>query len=139
MQNESERRTQWPLRFRQDKETDKNPEHYIDGFLAAVPTAQRAAYHQHAAEAARVFRKHGALEIIEAWADDVPEGKLTSMPMAVKLKQDESVVFSWIVWPSKTVRQRAMQAVMDDPDMPQNMPFDGQRLIYGGFTPLLIA
>ena len=59
--------------------------------------------------------------------------------MAVKLKQDESVVFSWIVWPSKTVRQRATQAVMDDPDMPQNMPFDGQRLIYGGFTPLLIA
>lgn len=116
-----------------------NPEHYIDGFLAAVPTAQRAAYRQHAAEAARVFRKHGALEIIEAWADDVPEGKLTSMPMAVKLKQDESVVFSWIVWPSKTVRQRAMQAVMNDPDMPQNMPFDGQRLIYGGFTPLLIA
>ncbi len=116
-----------------------NPEHYIDGFLAAVPTAQREAYHQHAAEAARVFRKHGALEIIEAWADDVPEGKLTSMPMAVKLKQDESVVFSWIVWPSKTVRQRAMQAVMNDPDMPQNMPFDGQRLIYGGFTPLLIA
>ena len=91
-----------------------NPEHYIDGFLAAVPTAQREAYRQHAAEAARVFRKHGALEIIEAWADDVPEGKLTSMPMAVKLKQDESVVFSWIVWPSKTVRQRAMQAVMND-------------------------
>ena len=59
--------------------------------------------------------------------------------MAVKLKEDESVVFSWIVWPSKAVRQRAMQAVMDDPDMPQSMPFDGQRLIFGGFTPLLIA
>ncbi len=59
--------------------------------------------------------------------------------MAAKLKEDESVVFSWIVWPSKAVRQRAMQAVMDDPDMPQSMPFDGQRLIFGGFTPLLIA
>ena len=110
-----------------------NPEHYIDGFLAAVPTAQREAYRQHAAEAARVFRKHGALEIIEAWADDVPEGKLTSMPMAVKLKQDESVVFSWIVWPSREARDTGMKAVMEDPRCPKEMPFDGQRLIYGGF------
>ena len=116
-----------------------NADHYIDGFLAAVPIAQREAYRQHAVEAARVFRKHGALEVIEAWGDDVPEGQLTSMPMAVKLKDGEAVVFSWIVWPSKAVRTRGTQAVMDDPDTPKQMPFDGQRLIYGGFTLLVDA
>ena len=112
---------------------------YVEGFVLAVPTANKEAYRKHAADAAPLFKEFGVSRMVECWGDDVPEGKLTSMPMAVKLKQDESVVFSWIVWPSKTVRQRAMQAVMDDPDMPQNMPFDGQRLIYGGFTPLLIA
>ena len=116
-----------------------NPEHYIDGFLAAVPTAQREAYRQHAAEAARVFRKHGALEIIEAWADDVPEGKLTSFPLAVKCQADETVVFSWIVWPDKPTRDRGMAAVMADPDIPKQMPFDGQRMIFGGFTVLVNA
>ena len=116
-----------------------NPEHYIDGFLAAVPTAQREAYRQHAAEAARVFRKHGALEIIEAWADDVPEGKLTSFPLAVKCQPDETVVFSWIVWPDKPTRDRGMAAVMADPSIPKEMPFDGKRMIFGGFTVLVNA
>ena len=71
--------------------------------------------------------------MVECWGDDVPEGKLTSMPMAVKREPDEIVVFSWVVWPDKAVRDKGMQAVMDDPQMPKDMPFDGQRLIYGGF------
>ena len=114
-------------------------DHYVDVALAAVPTANREAYRQHTMEAARLFKKHGALEIIECWGDDVPEGKLTSMPMAVLRKADETVVFSWILWPSKAVRDAAMNTVMADPDMPQKMPFDGQRLIYGGFRWLASA
>ena len=116
-----------------------NPDTYIDGFLVAVPTAKREAYRAHAADAARIFKKHGALSIIECWSDDVPEGKLTSMPMAVKREPDEIVVFSWVVWPDKAVRDKGMQAVMDDPQMPKDMPFDGKRLIYGGFQPILVA
>ncbi len=112
---------------------------YIDGFVAAVPTANREAYRQHAAEAAQVFKRHGALQVIECWGDDVPEGKRTSMPMAVQRQPDETVVFSWILWPSKAVRDAAMSAAMADPDLPRKMPFDGQRLIYGGFRPLLDA
>lgn len=115
------------------------PDAYIDGFLMAVPTAGRQAYRQHALETAAVFRKHGALEIVECWGDDVPEGKLTSMPMAVKCKDDETVVFSWIVWPSKAARDRGLKAVMDDPDLPREMPFDGQRMVFGGFRPLVHA
>ena len=75
------------------------PDSYIDGFVLAVPTANKETFRQHASEAAQIFKKHGALEIVECWGDDVPEGKLTSMPMAVKRKDDETVVFSWIVWP----------------------------------------
>ncbi|HUQ50620.1 MAG TPA: DUF1428 domain-containing protein, partial [Gammaproteobacteria bacterium] len=77
---------------------------YIDGFIAAVPTANREKYRQHAAEAAEVFKKFGALSVVECWGDDVPEGKLTSFPMAVQRKADETVVFSWITWPSRAVR-----------------------------------
>lgn len=116
-----------------------DPNHYIDGFVAAVPTARREAYRQHALDAARVFRKHGALSLVECWGDDVPEGKLTSLPMAVKRQPDETVVFSWIVWPSKAVRDQGMAAVMSDPDIPKQMPFDGQRMIFGGFTVLVDA
>ena len=70
---------------------------YIDGFVAAVPTANREKYKKHAEEAAKVFREYGALKVVEAWGDDVPEGKLTSFPIAVIRKDDETVVFSWIV------------------------------------------
>ena len=110
---------------------------YIDGFLCAVPTAQREAYREHATLAARIFRKHGALALVECWGDEVPDGKLTSMPMAVKCQADETVVFSWAVWPSKAVRDAGMKAVMEDPETPKDMPFDGKRLIYGGFTVLV--
>jgi uncharacterized protein YbaA (DUF1428 family) len=109
---------------------------YVDGFVAAVPTANKAKYKKHAEEAAAVFKKHGALKLVECWGDDVPEGKVTSFPMAVKCQADETVIFSWIVWPSKEVRTRGMAKVMADPAMQMEanpMPFDGKRMIYGGF------
>lgn len=109
---------------------------YVDGFVAAVPTANRERFRKHAQDAAAVFREHGALKVIECWGDDVPEGELTSFPMAVKRKDDETVVFSWIVWPSKAARDDGMSKVMADPRVQPDvnpMPFDGKRLIYGGF------
>jgi uncharacterized protein YbaA (DUF1428 family) len=112
---------------------------YVDGFVAAVPAANRELYKKHAQAAAVVFKEHGALRVVECWGDDVPEGKLTSFPMAVKRKEDETVVFSWITWPSRQVRDEAMKKVMADPRMSPDanpMPFDGQRLIYGGFEVL---
>jgi uncharacterized protein YbaA (DUF1428 family) len=77
---------------------------YVDGFVAAVPTANRDLYKKHAEAAAIVFKEHGATKLVECWGDDVPEGKLTSFPMAVKRTEDETVVFSWIIWPSRKVR-----------------------------------
>ena len=113
---------------------------YVDGFVAAVPTANRERYRQHAEKAAVLFKEFGALGVVECWGDDVPEGKLTSFPMAVKRKDDETVIFSWITWPSRQVRDEAWKKVMDDPRMrPENnpMPFDGKRLIYGGFETIV--
>jgi uncharacterized protein YbaA (DUF1428 family) len=115
---------------------------YIDGFVCPVPAAKREAYRKHAAEAAAIFKDHGAAQVVEAWGDDVPDGKLTSFPMAVQLKADETVVFSWIVWPDKAARDAGMEKAMKDPRMPQDMsamPFDGKRMIYGGFTPIVEA
>ncbi len=115
---------------------------YIDGFVAAVPTANREAYRKHAQAAAPVFKEHGALKVVECWGDDVPDGKVTSFPMAVQKKPDETVVFSWIVWPSKAVRDAGMAKVMADPRLKPDvnpMPFDGKRLIYGGFEVLVEA
>lgn len=112
---------------------------YVDGFLLAVPTANKEAFRQHATDAAQLFKEHGALAVIECWGDDVPEGKLTSMPMAVKCKEDETVVFSWIAWPSREARDTGMQAVMADPRCNMDMPFDGKRLIFGGFRVLVNA
>jgi uncharacterized protein YbaA (DUF1428 family) len=109
---------------------------YMDGFVAAVPTANKQAYIEHARLTALVFKDHGALKITEAWGDDVPEGEITSFPMAVKCGKDETVVFSSVLWPSKEVRDAGWQAIMEDARMhPDNnpMPFDGKRLIYGGF------
>jgi uncharacterized protein YbaA (DUF1428 family) len=109
---------------------------YVDGFVAAVPTANRNAYRKHAEAAAAVFKEHGALTFVECWGDDVPEGKLTSFPMAVKRQPDETVVFSWVTWPSRRARDEGMKKIMADrrvqPDV-NPMPFDGKRLIYGGF------
>src|SRR5258708_2978714 len=110
---------------------------YIDGFVAAVPTANPEAYRKHVAPPADVFKEYGALKVVECWGDDVPDGKLTSFPMAVRKKHDETVVFSWILWPSRGARDQGMKKVMADPRTQLNpMPFDGQRLIFGGFEVL---
>jgi uncharacterized protein YbaA (DUF1428 family) len=109
---------------------------YVDGFVAAVPTVNRETYRKFAERAAAVFREHGALKVIECWGDDVPEGKLTSFPMAVKLQKEKTAVFSWITWPSREARDAGMKKVMADPRLQpasDPMPFDGKRLIYGGF------
>ncbi|TRZ55110.1 MAG: DUF1428 domain-containing protein [Rhodocyclaceae bacterium] len=113
---------------------------YIDGLVAAVPTANREAFRKHAQESALAFKEHGALKVVECWGDDVPEGKLTSFPMAVKCQPDETVVFSWITWPSREARDDAWKKVMADPRMQpatNPMPFDGKRMIYGGFQILV--
>lgn len=113
---------------------------YVDGFVAAVPTANREDFRRHALDAAKVFREHGALQVIESWGDDVPQGELTSFPMAVKCRDDETVVFSWIVWPSREARDAGMKKAMDDPRLQPDrnpMPFDGKRVIYGGFEVLV--
>ena len=113
---------------------------YVDGFVAAVPTANNDAFIKHAEVAAEVFKEHGALKVVECWGDDVPDGEVTSFPMAVKRENDETVVFSWIVWPSRDVRNEAMKKVMEDPRLHPDtypMPFDGKRVIYGGFQTIL--
>jgi uncharacterized protein YbaA (DUF1428 family) len=115
---------------------------YVDGFVTPVPSAKREAYRQHAADAAALFKEFGATSVVECWGDDVPEGKVTSFTMAVKREPSESVVFSWIVWPSRAQRDEAWKKVMADPRMrpgAMTMPFDGKRLIYGGFEVLLQA
>ncbi|MGH6813346.1 MAG: DUF1428 domain-containing protein [Methylocella sp.] len=115
---------------------------YVDGFVAAVPTANRDIYKKHAEAAAVVFKEHGAVKVVECWGDDVPNGTTTSFPMAVKRKEDETVVFSWITWPSRKVRDEGMKKVMADPRLQPDknpMPFDGKRLIYGGFEVIVEA
>jgi len=116
---------------------------YMDGFVAAVPTANREKFRKHAEEAAVLFKEYGALKVVEGWGDDVPDGKVTSFPMAVKREPDETVIFSWIVWPSKEARDRGNQAVMDDPAMAAIAPnppvFDSKRMIFGGFETILEA
>ena len=109
---------------------------YIDGFVVAVPNDHKEQYLTLARKAAVVFKDHGALRLVECWGDDVPEGTLTSFPMAVKCKEDETVVFSWIVWPSRAARDAGMTKAMQDPRLsnPEHpMPFDGKRMIFGGF------
>ena len=111
---------------------------YIDGFVVAVPTANKEMYVHHARTAAAVFKEHGALSVVEAWGDDVPEGKLTSFPLAVQRKSDETVVFSWVAWRDKQARDVGMKKVMEDKRFASmEMPFDGKRMIYGGFEVVL--
>ena len=113
---------------------------YIDGFVIPVPKAKREAYLAMSRAMTPLFKEHGALKVVECWGDDVPDGKLTSFPLAVKCEADETVVFSWIVWPSKEARNAGNQKVMADPRMKppvDGMPFDGKRLIFGGFEMVL--
>lgn len=113
---------------------------YVDGFVAAVPTARKDAYRPHAGVVATVFRENGALSVMECWGDDVPDGKTTSFPMAVKKEDDETVVFSWVVWPSREARVAGWEKCMSDPRMAAEenaMPMDGKGVIHGGFEVIL--
>jgi uncharacterized protein YbaA (DUF1428 family) len=115
---------------------------YVDGFVLAVPTANREVYQKFAQEVSAIFKQHGALSVMECWGSEVPEGKITSFPMAVKCQPDETVVFSWVLWPSKEVRDLAQPKIMQDPgfDMENNpLPLDGKRMIYGGFEVIVDA
>jgi len=113
---------------------------YVDGYVLAVPTSNKEAYIKLAKLASTVFKDHGALSVVENWGDDVPEGETTSFPMAVKLQAGETVVFSWITWPSREVRDSGMTAAMADPRMKfedDRPPFDGKRMIFGGFETIV--
>ncbi|NYY79614.1 DUF1428 domain-containing protein [Raoultella planticola] len=113
---------------------------YVDGFVVAVPAKIRRPIASWQQSAAPLFKEFGALRVVECWADDVPDGKLTDFRMAVKAGSDEEVVFSWIEYPSKEVRDAANATMMADPRMKalgDSMPFDGKRMIFGGFLPLL--
>ncbi|MFL6696507.1 MAG: DUF1428 domain-containing protein [Vitreoscilla sp.] len=109
---------------------------YIDGFVAAVKTADKETYRAYAQRIGSLFKEYGALDVIDCWGDDVPEGKLTSFPLAVKREADETVVFGWVNWPTRAARDEAWKKLMADPRMQPgatSMPFDGKRMIFGGF------
>ena len=113
---------------------------YVDGFVVPVPKKNLGAYKRLARKAGKIWIEHGALEYHECVADDVKPGKHTSFPQSVKLQDGEVVVFSWIVYRSRAARDRINAKVMSDPRLPMNpanLPFDGKRLIFGGFKPLL--
>src|SRR3954471_3377341 len=109
-----------------------SPMTYIDGFVVPVPMHSRAAYAALAAKAALVFKEHGATRVVECWGDDVPPGEQTDFMRAVKAKDEETVVFSWVEWPSRAVRDEANPKVMADARMQPDgdMPFDGKRMIF---------
>lgn len=109
---------------------------YIDGFLTPVPRANLDAYRVSATKAGAIFKEYGAIAYFEYQGDEVPVGELTSFPRAVQLKDDEVVMFAWVVYPDKATRDAAGQKIMSDPRMedPAMMPFDGKRMIYGGFS-----
>lgn len=111
---------------------------YIDGFVAPVPAGNKDAYYAVAAKAAPIFQEYGAIRVVECWNDDVPVGKVNDFRTAVIAEEGEHVVFSWIEWPSKEVRDAGMAKVMADERMSSGeMPFVGARMIYGGFSILL--
>jgi uncharacterized protein YbaA (DUF1428 family) len=113
---------------------------YYEGFVAAVPKANKDEYLKHASEAAPIFRDLGVTRHVEAWGSDIPEGKVTDFRKAVNAKDDEEVVFAWFEYPDKATRDSANERMMSDPrmkDMGANMPFDGKRMIYGGFESIL--
>lgn len=111
---------------------------YIDGFVAPVLPGKRDDYAKMARDAAGIFLEHGAIQVVESLSDDVPHGKVTDFYRAVAAKDDETIAFSWIVWPSKAARDAGMAKVMADDRMPgKDMPFDMQRIIFGGFDMVL--
>ena len=112
---------------------------YIDGFVVPVPAGNEARYREMAGKAAPLFMEFGATRVVECWGNDVPDGKVTDFKRAVAAEAGENVVFSWIEWPSKQIRDEGMKKFMADPRMAElkDMPFDGKRMIFGGFSVLL--
>jgi uncharacterized protein YbaA (DUF1428 family) len=113
---------------------------YFEGFIAPVPEANRETYRKHAADAAPIFKEFGVKRHVEAWDSDVHEGKVTDFRMAVNAKPDEKVVFAWFEYPDKATRDTANEKMRSDPrmkDMGETMPFDGKRMIYGGFDAIV--
>ena len=110
---------------------------YVDGFVLAVPNANLDAYRASAAKAWPLFKEFGAIRHVECWGDDVPAGTTTDFRRAVKAEDGETVVFAWIEYPSKEVRDAAQKKMIEDPRMGEmDMPFDGKRMIFGGFAPI---
>ena len=114
---------------------------YVQGFIIAVPAGKHEAYRKVAEEAWVMFKDYGALRVVEAWGDDVPDGKVTDFRRAVKAEPDEKVVFSFLEWPSREVCDAAAKKMMSDGNMKppegMEMPFDMKRMVYGGFTPVV--
>ena len=112
---------------------------YVDGFVVAVPTANQQRYVAHAEGALALFKEFGVARMVEGWGDDVPRGEINDMYGAVQAKADETVLFSWVEYPDKATRDAAGEKMMSDPQMQaMKMPFDGSRLIYGGFETLFV-
>ena len=111
---------------------------YIQGFLIAVPKVNKQAYLESARSAAPIFQEYGAIRIMEAWSEDIPDGKVTDFKRAVQAKADEAIVFSWIEWPDKQTYDAAAKKMETDARWAQMpaMPFDGSRMIWGGFDPI---
>ena len=115
---------------------------YVDGYLLPVPTAKKDAYKALAEKVAGKFREYGAVRVVEAWGDDVPEGKVTDYQRAVKAEDGEGIVYSYVEWPDKETRDKGWEKLMADPDMQPDgseMPFDGKRMFWGGFKPIVEA
>lgn len=113
---------------------------YVDGFVGAAPSENKEAFRRHCEAAATVFLEHGALSHVECWGEDVPHGETTDMYRAVQAEPGETIFFSWVTWPDKATRDAAMEKIMADPRLSPEanpMPFDGRRLIFGGFVPLI--
>ncbi len=111
---------------------------YVDGFVLAVPVAKKQQFVEQAKEFAKLFKEYGATHVQECWGDDVPDGKLTDFKRAVKAEDGEVIVFSWVQYPSKAVRDAANAKMRDDDRMKNaEMPFDGKRMIFGGFIPVV--
>lgn len=113
--------------------------HYVQGFVVPVPEQQRDAYQSMAEQAAAFFIEHGAIRLVEAWGDEIPDGKVTDFKRSVQTQDDEVVVFAWIEWPDKATCEAAAKRMESDErfKMPTEMPFDGKRMIRAGFTPFL--
>ena len=112
---------------------------YFEGFVIPVASDKKEAYREMAVKATAIFKEFGATRVVECWGDDLPDGKVTGFKLAVKAEAGENVVLSWIVWPSKAVRNEGNAKVMNDPRMQQfrEMPFDGKRMFFGGFELML--